>query len=469
MSCPENLTLPTHLGANFEFRNPGPPTKRAKGWAIHKKREGRVPEYPTIKQDQDLHEALCFDAPCENRETKLRVGRSLRDILLPGVCTQVLVSGESTSKVLRKSREQRLIDALPEKRKELWVYLEQEINSRHQASLARVFKGRRAPSCRGVIHKMQEKALERERLIATKNLERQVRKLRLSVIKTLGRGQKDQYCNVELRALLPSAPASILGIQSEPRVMHSSFEFDRCGHCHAGLAMHVAQNQLLCPMCGAKQDCPDPGSMSMSITYYNLDRRPSLIAHKRLIKLKDFLKQRLAQQKSVVPRSVLLDISARLAKNGMCERASQLSFTLITSTLIEMGLENFRDYATQIYIRLKGCRPPSLSPSQEEALYVVFAAIQEPFEKLKEKPTSTFFTMSFITLSLCTFLKFDHVLPFIPVTNPRTRIESQQSMLEKIFEYLKWSPCPNVRPLMLETHPRTRIGRKELPTKPILN
>jgi predicted RNA-binding Zn-ribbon protein involved in translation (DUF1610 family) len=249
---------------------------------------------------------------------------------------------------------------------------------------------------------------------------------------------------LRLRKLVPEAPAAMLGLASEARVRHALFEFDRCAGCGSALHMETTEHSLLCPACGVRIECPDPGSMAMSVTYYNLDRRPSLLGHRRLPKLKEFLKQLLAKQKSVVPMAVLLDVTAHLVTVMGLKNQATLTFAAVRQALVALGMRNFVDYCTQIYCRIKGCAPPSISPEDEEALFVLFAAIQEPFEDLKERQSSTFFSMSFVVLALCKFLGLRSLLPFIPLTNPRTRVDTQQRLLRKIFERLQWAPFPEL-------------------------
>jgi predicted RNA-binding Zn-ribbon protein involved in translation (DUF1610 family) len=249
---------------------------------------------------------------------------------------------------------------------------------------------------------------------------------------------------LRLRKLVPEAPANVLGLASEARARNALFEFDRCNSCGTAMHMETAEHSLLCPACGARSECPDPGSMALSVTYYNLDRRPSLLCHRRLPKLKEFLKQLLAKQKSVVPTAVLLDVTSHLVNKVGLQSCEDLTFAAVREALVDLGLRNFVDYCTQIYCRIKGCPPPTLYPEDEEALFVLFAAIQEPFEELKERQNSTFFSMSYVALVLCKFLGLTSLLPFIPLTNPRTRLKVQQQLLRKVFEHLHWSPFPDI-------------------------
>lgn len=249
-------------------------------------------------------------------------------------------------------------------------------------------------------------------------------------------------CGQRLVSALPEIKQELLLLFPQTKNPYKQFEFDRCKICATPLQLSLSDSVLSCSMCGSTTECPDPGGMSMSVTYYNLDKRSSLLVHKRLGKLKDFLKQLLAKQKSVVPISVIMDVTAHIVKVIGRQDKTSLKYQDVRLSLTTLDMKSFLDYSTQIYCRIKGCQPPKLSSADKEALFVLFAALQDPFDKMKERASSTFFSMNYVVLTLCKFLRLSHIIPFIQVSNTRTRIISQQILLEKIFSSLGWKPFP---------------------------
>jgi len=261
----------------------------------------------------------------------------------------------------------------------------------------------------------------------------------LSVICT---DMDDASCLLRLRRIIPEAPAELLGLATEARVRHALFEFDRCTLCDSPLQMDVVESSLLCTTCGSRRACPDPGGMAMSVTYYNLDRRLTLLGHKRLSKLREYLKQLLAKQKSVVPMAVILDITAYLVNVAGLKDPKDVTYRSVHAALVALDMRNFFDYCTQIYCSLRGCPPPTLHPEYDEALCVLFAVIQRPFEELKEKTSSTFFSISYLVLTLCKFLRLVDLIPFITLSHTPARLYAQEKLLRLIFEKLNWTPFP---------------------------
>lgn len=332
-------------------------------------------------------------------------------------------------------------------RRELWQGMLQVFRLRLAAQAApyeKRLKHADEASCGSNVLRQHTRALAREAQHGIDKLLEAVQGCVDSALRVVQNEHNDVNMLLRLRKLAPEAPAKLLGLASEVRVRHASFEFDRCSNCRSALHMVIADHSLICPGCGARSECPDPGGMAQSVTYYNLDRRPSLLSHRRLPKLKEFLKQLLAKQKSVVPMGVLLDVTAHLVRTNNCVSPDGVTFAAVREALDVLGLRNFMDYGTQIYCRIKGCAPPAIAAADEEALFVLFVAIQEPFESIKERKSSTFFSMSYVVLTLCRFLQLDSIVPFIPLTIARTRIHTQQNLLRKIFDKLEWSPFPEL-------------------------
>jgi len=228
-------------------------------------------------------------------------------------------------------------------------------------------------------------------------------------------------------------------------VASNAFEFDRCIRCNSTMRNLTSECILVCQDCGLKSECPDPGSLGGAVTYYNFDRRASLLTHRRLIKVREYLKQVTAKQKSVVPVQVVLDILTRAAKRyPNMSSCNQITFRQVRDTIVDLDMRNFLDYTTQIYCNICKCSPPKISPQVEETILVMIATIQEPFDDFKNKATSTFFSLPYLTLTVCRFLGLSELAKYILLVKTRTRIQTQEALLMKIFERLKWTPFPKL-------------------------
>lgn len=91
-----------------------------------------------------------------------------------------------------------------------------------------------------------------------------------------------------------------------------------------------------------------------------------------------------------------------------------------------------------------GREPPRITPRQEEAIIVLFIAIQEPFDRLKKTIKTTFFSISYLFYVLCSFLGYTWILEFISMARTRTKIYNQKELLMKIFCDLNWYPFPEM-------------------------
>jgi hypothetical protein len=220
-------------------------------------------------------------------------------------------------------------------------------------------------------------------------------------------------------------------------------DFDICMICGSTMHLDCADIKLLCRICGYTSEMPDPNSVMQATPYYNLEKKQTLLSHARLKKLKDFMKNIFSKHKSVVPTNVLIDISQHLTSERGIKTASQLEFDEIVSLIdSNEGFKKFNAYKMQIYCRLKGCDPPQLRPHEEEALFVLFIAIQGPFDNLKKSQKTTFFTIGYVFYVLCKFLGFVHILKFVSIHRTRSKLNTQQDLMKTIFDHLRWAPFP---------------------------
>ena len=220
-------------------------------------------------------------------------------------------------------------------------------------------------------------------------------------------------------------------------------DLDICAICQCVMSVDCHRITMSCNQCGFTQALVDPNSLMQATPYYNLEKKDTLLSHVRLRKLRDYMKHVFSKHKSVVPMQLLIDISRSLTTKMGIMSWSDLQFHHITALLeTETSFKKFECYKMQIYCRLKGCNPPQLHPEQEEALVVLFVAIQGPFERLKKNEKSTFFTMSYIFYVLCKFLNYDDLLKYISIKRTRSKLQTQQDLLKAIFDELKWEPFP---------------------------
>ena len=233
--------------------------------------------------------------------------------------------------------------------------------------------------------------------------------------------------------------------------LHSNMvtDLDDCPICKNSLMIDCIRGNILCKNCGFLQEIPDPGGVLQSTTYFNLEKKATLFTHARLKKLRTYMNIIFAKQKSVVPIQILVDICKHLtgSKEGTTLELirENITFESVSDFLDKnIKFKKFRDYKTQIYCKIMGREPPRITPRQEEAIIVLFIAIQEPFDRLKKTIKTTFFSISYLFYVLCSFLGYTWILEFISMARTRTKIYNQKELLMKIFCDLNWYPFPEM-------------------------
>lgn len=234
----------------------------------------------------------------------------------------------------------------------------------------------------------------------------------------------------------------------------ASTDYDECPICTKPLMIDSNQHNLICTRCGFIQEFPDPTGVLQSVPYMNLEKRTTLLSHFRMKKFATYMSTVLVRQKSVVPIHVLIEVCKLTTERYGLKKASEMTFMYVANVLeTTEKLKKFVDYKVQIYCRITGSSIPRITPSQEEALVVLYLAIQQPFDRLKKDRRSTFFSITFVMYMLCSFLGYRHMLQFIYIKKTRMKLENQIALLRLIFRDLGWSPFPKL-PHVDGEHPR---------------
>lgn len=260
----------------------------------------------------------------------------------------------------------------------------------------------------------------------------------------------DRFCRraeengiaVEDRADILQRATRMLEAQPSPPVQIPLHRFDQCLQCGDDFVIVEEERALLCMSCGVRVETLDTSGQSTSTSYSNMDRNVLLLSCQRMQKVKEVLKQLSARQKSVVPFNIVLDITKHMMVKLKLKDRSQVRFLHIRETLREMDLANFNDYCAQIYAKIIGCSSVRISPRQEQVIMAMFAAIEDPWNRLKATPNSSFLNVTLVVLTFCKFLGYYELLPYLCLSKTRVSIEAQEDLLRQIFADRGWTPFP---------------------------
>lgn len=220
------------------------------------------------------------------------------------------------------------------------------------------------------------------------------------------------------------------------------YRFDRCTKCGEAYIVVEEERALLCFRCGVRVETLDTSGQSTSTSYSNMDRKVTLFSCKRMNKAREVLKQISARQKSVVPFTIVLDITRNLHEHQGVMNSHDVQFKHVQEALRSMDLTNFNIYCAQIYAKIKGCSSIRLTPRMELVIMAMFASIQDPWNRLKPHASSSFLNVRLVVLLFCKFLGYDQILPYLYLSKTRVSIDAQIALMQRIFEDRGWAPFP---------------------------
>ena len=231
------------------------------------------------------------------------------------------------------------------------------------------------------------------------------------------------------------------------------YEFDTCGDCGCEMETIGQESSMVCPECHTLVPFIDMSGLSTSNPYVNQDHRAQPFRHKRSSKLTDFLNQLCARQKNVVPETLTVQIASILHDKMGVRTSADIRLSMVRNAMVQMNLSGMMDYAMQVYCRVVGCSPPHLSSQAEETLNVLFVLIQAPFERLKDRPSTPFFSIPYTVLTLCRYAGFGELGEFICLIKSRQSLQAQERLMMAIFEDMGWSSFPHLsREEMFQFH-----------------
>ncbi len=279
---------------------------------------------------------------------------------------------------------------------------------------------------------------------AEADLQRRTRELRCFVQRAqdVDESERADYLVGSLRSAqeMPEAPASM--------PMHA---FDRCVVCNSNFTVLSIERSLLCPGCGTRIEAVDTSGQTTSMPYCSLDRKTTVLTEQRADRVRDAIKHLCSKSRNVCPPNIVIEVASYLYSQDCLRSVQEITYLHVRNALKALGLGRLLNYTMQIYASITGRLPPRLTARAEENFRVLFSAIQDPFERLKPRPSSAFLSMPYVMLTLSKFLGYHELLGFFPLVKTRMPMHEQQELMRSIFEDLGWNPFPELTTAELNT------------------
>jgi len=115
--------------------------------------------------------------------------------------------------------------------------------------------------------------------------------------------------------------------------------------------------------------------------------------------------------------------------------------------LSSVGVTNPRklyEHYVLIYTRLSGKPPPRLTPKRESNMFMMFRAIQKPFERHCPADRTNFLSYNYCLYKFCQLMGYTDFLRHITLLKRDAKLSACDDIMKKIFADLGWTWIPTL-------------------------
>jgi hypothetical protein len=234
---------------------------------------------------------------------------------------------------------------------------------------------------------------------------------------------------------------------------------DLCPKCGLSLCLTV-DSQLSCVVCGYAIRYLDATAAAMA---YGNDVEYSSFMYKRIGHLRKHMDHYQGKVRTEIPECVLRETANVIVRKFDVVSVDNVELWMVRPSLKELDRMqkelvkkgkcdfpvsphvDYRDlykYYTQIYGLLTGRPPPRFTPHQEQHIYMMFKALQVPFEMYKPKDRKNFLNYTYVIFKVCQKLGYKEHLRNFCLMKDGDKLKKVDHLMKRIFEYNGWEWIP---------------------------
>lgn len=222
----------------------------------------------------------------------------------------------------------------------------------------------------------------------------------------------------------------------------------------------MTENVVLCEACLSENvvtslqfdshwECLDCGlliqkldNFSKSVSYGNQEALEfSSFSYRRSAHFADWLANSTARESMVVPEEVLELVMSKLHERKV--REENITVTLIRSVLKQLQLKKYYEHATLVTTLITNKRAKTFTNAEETQLKIMFALVQEPFEKCKPKDRTNFLSYSYVLYKCCQLLGIRRMLGQFKLLKGAEKRHAMDKIWRDICAELHWAYIPS--------------------------
>ncbi len=226
----------------------------------------------------------------------------------------------------------------------------------------------------------------------------------------------------------------------------SSNSSNWCNTCERATQMLLDEKNGLrvCNECGTTSAYI--GAASARYLPYDHEAPPAPCPYRRSNHFNEYLDSFMARQSGSVPDAVFESIFSELRKQRLTDY-SQLNQKRLRGIMKNLRLNKYYESAPFILYRIKGEKPPQITPVIEQELKSNFDLIQGPFEKVVKQiapERKNFLSYSYTIYKMLQLMELDYLLEYFSLLKSREKLLVQDKIWKGICDEIGWRFIPSV-------------------------
>jgi len=206
-----------------------------------------------------------------------------------------------------------------------------------------------------------------------------------------------------------------------------------CEKCNIEKILCPSDSYYVCPKCGEVENIIVE---SENINHKDSSDSKPKYPYKKINHLKEKLAQFQAKETADIPDSVYDIVDLELKKNRL--NPDEITFNDIRIILKKYKLTDHYEHLQQIYCRVSGKLPVSLSKETEEKIINMFLSIQDPFRKFCPSNRSNFLNYFYVLNKIFRIIGLEIYADYWPLLKSKDKLREQDIIWNKICNQMKW-------------------------------
>ena len=211
-----------------------------------------------------------------------------------------------------------------------------------------------------------------------------------------------------------------------------------------GVVLDETEASLTCEQCGWSRSYIGPSSDKY--LPWDFEAPASPCPYKRSNHFNEYLDSFMARHCGSLPDEIFETIYKELKKQRVSDY-STLTIKRMRSIMKSVKLNKYYESAPFILYRIKGEKPPDITPAIEQELKANFDLIQEPFERVVKEiapERKNFLSYSYTIFKMLQLMELDYLLDYFTLLKSREKLIIQDKIWKGICKEVGWRFIPSV-------------------------